>query len=136
MRFKFGLIAVTALALAGISSTAMAANPLFPEPANRTVEKLANIPMVGVPLNEVKNPKATLDNVMIHDQTGASGGTVNDVLIDGTGTPVELKVDVGNYLGMGTKVVALRASEFKFDQQHKLLVTALTKNQIHAIAGG
>jgi PRC-barrel domain protein len=136
MKSKFGLFAITAIMLAGAASDGMAASVLSPQPANPTVERLANIPMVGVPLNEVKNPKVTLDNIMIHDQTGASVGTVSDVLVDGTGTAVELQVDVGNYLGMGTKMIAIRASNFKYDQEHKRLVTGLTKNQIHAIAGG
>ena len=89
----------------------------------------------NVPLGDVTNPQDTLANARGRDQSGAAVGYVGGVILDGDGKPVELKVDVSDYLGMGNKYVAMRASDFTFDKDQKILVTTLTKNQIHVLAG-
>jgi hypothetical protein len=39
-------------------------------------------------------------------------------------------VDVGSFLGVGGKDVAMKASAFKFDSDRKVLITSMTKDQI------
>jgi hypothetical protein len=90
-------------------------------------------PAAGVALRDVVNPKVTLANAKIQDQSGTSIGTVNDVLLDANGRPSEIKADVGGFLGIGSKVVAMKASDFKFDKDHKVLMTSLNKSQIQAM---
>ena len=92
-------------------------------------------PSEGIPLGNVANPKAALTNAKIYDQSGVIIGFVDKVILGDGGKAVELSVDVGNYRGMGTKMVAMRAGDFKFDTAHKTLVTSLTNAQIQVIAG-
>jgi hypothetical protein len=87
-----------------------------------------------------RHPKRPLPRVFpsakIYDQKGVIIGFVDKVILDAGGKAVELRVDVGNYLGMGTKMVAMMAGDFKFDTGHKTLITNLTNAQIQVIAGG
>ena len=81
-------------------------------------------------LASVSNPKATLVKAKVEDASGNSVGSVDDVVLDKSGKPTSLKVDVGSFLGVGGKDVAMKASAFKFDPDHKILVTNMTKDQI------
>jgi hypothetical protein len=51
-------------------------------------------------------------------------------MLDKKGKPTSLKVDVGGFLGVGDKDVAMKASAFKFDPDRKVLITSMTKDQI------
>jgi hypothetical protein len=122
-----------ALAISGTSlGAAAAATPNTA--AGPVTSKLAHTD--GIALTGVKNPKTTLANAKIEDQAGVPVGVVQEVIVDAKGRPIELKVDVGSYLGMTYKLVSMKASVFKFDTGSKTLVTSLTKSQIHVIAGG
>ncbi len=92
--------------------------------------------VVLIPLSNVAHPEAALTDAKIYDQKGVIIGFVDKVILDAGGKAVELKVDVGNYPGMGTKMVAMMAGDFKFDTGHKTLITNLTNAQIQVIAGG
>jgi sporulation protein YlmC with PRC-barrel domain len=81
-------------------------------------------------LNTVSNPKDTLVKAKVVDANGNSVGSVDDVILDKQGKPTSLKVDVGGFLGVGDKDVAMKASAFKFDPDRKVLVTNMTKDQI------
>jgi hypothetical protein len=132
MTFKISLTArVAALTIAGAAmndGVAMAQGYPPAAAAHSTSSQLASIP-----LSDVANPTAALANAKVQDQTGAA---IGEIILDRSGKPVELKIGVGNYLGLGTKLVSMRAGDFKFDKDHKTLLKSLTKNQIHAIAGG
>lgn len=92
-------------------------------------------PSAGIALANVVHPEAALTNAKIYDQKGVIIGFVDKVILDSGGKAVELRVDVGNYLGMDTKMVAMMAGDFKFDTGQKTLVTNLTNAQIQVIAG-
>ncbi|HMI96841.1 MAG TPA: PRC-barrel domain-containing protein [Micropepsaceae bacterium] len=81
-------------------------------------------------LGAVSNPKDTLAKAKVVDAAGNSIGSVDDVTFDKKGKPTSLKVDVGGFLGVGDKDVAMKASAFKFDPDRKVLVTTMTKDQI------
>jgi sporulation protein YlmC with PRC-barrel domain len=81
-------------------------------------------------LTGVPNAKDTLTKAKVVDANGNSVGTVDDVMFDKAGKPSSLKVDVGSFLGVGGKDVAMKASAFKFDSDRKVLVTSMTKDQI------
>jgi hypothetical protein len=78
----------------------------------------------------VDNPKDTLTKAKVEDTKGDSVGTVDDVTLDKKGKPSSLKVDVGGFLGVGDRDVAMKASAFKFDPDRKVLITSMTKDQI------
>ena len=81
-------------------------------------------------LAAVSDPKDTLTKAKVEDTKGDSVGTVDEVMFDKKGKPSSLKVDVGSFLGVGGKDVAMKASAFKFDSDRKVLITSMTKNQI------
>jgi hypothetical protein len=51
-------------------------------------------------------------------------------MLDKNGKPTSLKVDVGGFLGVGDKDIAMKARAFTFDPDRKVLVTTMTKNRI------
>src|SRR6476620_10052178 len=81
-------------------------------------------------LAAVSDPKDTLTKAKVEDTKGDSVGTVDEVMFDKKGKPSSLKVDVGSFLGVGGKDVAMKASAFKFDSDRKVLITSMTKDQI------
>ena len=83
-----------------------------------------------IALTHVDNPKDTLVKAKVIDAKGDSVGSVDDVMLDKGGKPTSLKVDVGSFLGVGGKDVAMKASTFKFDTDRKVLITNMTKDQI------
>jgi len=83
-----------------------------------------------ISLSAVTDPKDTLTKAKVEDTNGNSVGSVDDVMMDKKGKPTSLKVDVGGFLGVGDKDVAMKASAFKFDPDRKVLITNMTKDQI------
>jgi sporulation protein YlmC with PRC-barrel domain len=90
--------------------------------ANKTAHEIS--------LTGMSNPKDTLTKAKVVDASGNSVGTVDDVTFNKAGKPTSLKVDVGSFLGVGGKDVAMKASAFKFDPDRKVLITNMTKDQI------
>ena len=81
-------------------------------------------------LSAVADPKDTLTKAKVVDAKGNEIGSVDDVMFDKKGKPASLRVDVGGFLGVGDKDVAMKASALKFDPDRKVLVTSMTKDQI------
>ena len=79
------------------------------------------------------DPKKTLVSTKIIDLRGDSIGSVDDVTLDAMGKPTSLKVDVGGFLGIGEKDVALDATALKFDPAKKVLITSMTKAELMAL---
>jgi sporulation protein YlmC with PRC-barrel domain len=132
------MMTVAALALAGalMGSGAALAQDSLGKDSPITAKTHKSFAAVGVSLNDVRDPKRTLADTAIQDENGDDVGHVAEVVVDSKGKPIELKVDVGSYLGMTYKLVSMKATDFKFDKDNKTLVTRLTKRQIHVIAGG
>ena len=86
-----------------------------------------------VPIREVSNPKGRLAGASVQDKNGVSIGTVRDVIVDTEGKPTALRVDVGGFLGVGTKLVEIPATELKYEQDRNVLTTTLRKPQIEAL---
>jgi hypothetical protein len=74
-------------------------------------------PSGTVALKDVPDPKNTLVRAKIIDLKGNSIGSVGDIMLDATGKPSSLKVDVGGFLGVGAKVVGLNADVVKWDPE-------------------
>ena len=86
-----------------------------------------------ISLNAVSDPKDTLSKAKIEDASGNSVGSVDEIMLDKAGKLIALKVDVGGFLGVGEKDVAMQARTLKFDPDRKVLITNMTKNQIKAL---
>jgi hypothetical protein len=68
----------------------------------------------------------------IVDITGADVGSISDVVVDSQGSPTLLMVDVGGFLGLGTRTVALDPATITLEQEGDLL-TSLTRDQIELL---
>jgi hypothetical protein len=86
-------------------------------------------PSAGTLLSNVVHPEAALTNAKIYARTGIIIGFVDQVTLDAGGKAVELRAGVGNCLGMGTKMVAMMAGDFRFDTGRKTLITSLANAQ-------
>ena len=113
--------------LNSVATLALSATLALFAPANAADTKNA---IHEIRLTRVDNPKDTLVKAKVIDSKGDSVGSVDDVMLDKGGKPTSLKVDVGSFLGVGGKDVAMKASAFKFDTDRKVLITNMTKDQI------
>ena len=119
------------LALASlVASLAFAANGALAASTSDTSATNTKATTHTMALSAVSDPKDTLTKAKVVDAKGNEVGSVDDVTFDKKGKPTSLKVDVGGFLGVGDKDVAMKASALKFDPDRKVLVTTMTKDQI------
>ena len=117
------------LALAGFGAPVLAAPSIAPSGEETAARGTA----FQVPLDRVTNPKGRLARATVEDKNGNSVGAVHDVVVDRDGRPTAVRVNVGGFLGMGTKLIELRATELKYEQDRNVLITKLRKPQIEAM---
>lgn len=86
-----------------------------------------------VTLDKVSNPKGRLADASVQDKNGASVGSVREVVVNATGAPTAIKIDVGGFLGVGTKLVQIAANDLRYEQDRNMLTTSLRKEQIEAL---
>jgi len=86
-----------------------------------------------VSLDKVSNPEGRLAHASVQDKNGINVGTVRKVFVDANRNPTALQVDVGGFLGMGTKVVAIKAADLRYEQDRNVLTTTLRKPEIEAL---
>lgn len=117
------------LALAGFGAPVLAAPSIAPSGEETAARGTA----FQVPLDRVTNPKGQLAKATVEDKNGNSVGAVHDVVVDHDGRPTAVRVNVGGFLGMGTKLIELQATELKYEQDRNVLITKLRKPQIEAM---
>ena len=113
-----------------VAGLAFAASGTFAASTSDTHATAAKPAVHTMSLSAVSDPKDTLTKAKVVDAKGDEVGSVDDVTFDKKGKPTSLKVDVGSFLGVGGKDVAMKASALKFDPDRKVLVTTMTKDQI------
>ena len=86
-----------------------------------------------VPLSKVSNPVGRLAHSSVQDKNGDSVGSVRKVVADDEGKVTAVQVDVGGFLGVGTKVVEIKASDLRYEQDRNVLTTTLRKPEIEAL---
>jgi sporulation protein YlmC with PRC-barrel domain len=68
------------------------------------------------------------------DTAGNSVGEVNDLMLDAENKVASVMIDVGGFLGIGERTVALEASSLTVQEgEDGDLVTSMTKEQIEAL---
>ena len=67
------------------------------------------------------------------DLNGNVVGKVDDLLIGQGGDVHDVLVDVGNFLGTGTRTVPISLDQIQIDQAHNHLEVAMSKDQIKAL---
>jgi hypothetical protein len=78
----------------------------------------------------VEDSARTLASAKVDDMHGKIIGPVRKVTTGTTGKLETIQVDVGGWLGIGERVVSLKATNFKYIPTRNILVTSLTKQQV------
>ena len=78
----------------------------------------------------VEDSARTLASAKVDDMHGKIIGPVRKVTTGTTGKLETIQVDVGGWLGIGERVVSLKATNFKYSPTRNILVTNLTKRQV------
>ena len=140
-----GLSAMSFSAMAADST--MTANPA-PSAADRAGAKVGNEidEAVGpnnpisaeelstaVSLSNIDNPAQALSTAQIKNAAGEAVGTVSSVDVSANGKAKAVHADVGGFLGMGERVVSLKADKLVYLKSRNLLVTHLSKDQIKSL---
>lgn len=83
-----------------------------------------------VPLTNVEQPSQTLAAAEIKNRAGDAIGQVHKVEVGSDGSVQAIDADVGGFLGVGERVVAISPDHFRYLKDRNLLVTHMTKSEI------
>lgn len=72
-----------------------------------------------------------IEDMDVYGPGGAEIGEVEEVLVDASGQPAALAVEVGGFLGIGEKNAAIQLDQLRLEGDR--LTTNLTKEQIEAL---
>jgi hypothetical protein len=84
-------------------------------------------------LSKVKDAKDKLASAKVDDPKGNIIGPVKEVITGKSGAPTEIHVDVGGWLGVGERVVSMKASNFTYIPSRDILVTKMSKAAIEKL---
>ena len=84
-------------------------------------------------LSKVKDAKDKLATAKVDDPKGNIIGPVKEVMTGKSGMATMIHVDVGGWLGVGERVVAMKASDFTFIPDRDILVTKMSKTAIQKL---
>ncbi|MBI3676776.1 MAG: PRC-barrel domain-containing protein [Proteobacteria bacterium] len=82
----------------------------------------------AVPLSDVS--QETLKTAEVKNRNGEALGEVNSVKVDKSGKVAAVNAEVGGFLGVGERTVALNANNLVYLKDRNLIVTSMTKDQI------
>lgn len=85
-----------------------------------------------VPLGRVHNARE-LSDASVQDKDGNSVGQVHKVIRGTGGKPEAIQVDAGGFLGVGSKVIQMKVSHLKYEQDRNVIITNLTKGEMKAL---
>ena len=133
-RYEIAAIAVAG-ALAMAPGAAFAQNAMQSQQNQNAAPEgtVAHGTAVQIPLDKVNNAKQTLSSASVEDADGNSVGSVKAVDTNAQGAPTAINVDVGGFLGVGSKTVRLHATNLKYEQDRNVIITNMTKDQIKAL---
>jgi hypothetical protein len=118
LRHLFPALAFVA-ALASVGATAQQAvqyreaddDQLVVQPFNRSVDQI--------------------DDMDVRGPGGEEIGEIDEVLLDATGRPVGVSVEVGGFLGIGEREVIMRFDQLRLEGDR--FITNLTREQVEAL---
>jgi hypothetical protein len=133
---KLGIAPLALVLVTGVASAQMRAAPdtQSTAPSSPMVSKTA---MKGtayqIPAAQVADAKSALASSSVVDKDGHSVGSVHDVKTNPDGTAQAIRVDVGGFLGVGSKLVELSPARLRYERDRNVLITNLTKDEIKAL---
>ena len=84
-------------------------------------------------LSKVKDAKDKLASAKVDDPKGNIIGPVKEVITSKSGMATAINVDVGGWLGVGERVVSMKASNFTYIPDRGILVTKMSKTAIEKL---
>jgi hypothetical protein len=87
----------------------------------------------AVPLASVAKPAQQLRDAAVKNTRGEALGEVDSVVLNTDGTPQAVNVEVGGFLGVGERVVPLKATQLVYLEQRDILVTTIGKAEVEAL---
>lgn len=72
-----------------------------------------------------------IDDMKVHGPGGEEIGEIDEVLLDASGRPVAVSVEVGGFLGIGAREAIMRLDQLRLDGQR--FVTGFTREQVEAL---
>lgn len=130
---KLGIAPLALVLATGVASAQMKVAPQTTAPSSPMISKTSMGTAYQIPLSKVTDAKTTLASASVVDMDGNSVGAVHDVKADADGKAQEIRVDVGGFLGVGSKLVALTPSRLKYERDRNVLITDMTKDEIKAL---
>jgi len=124
---KLSTAATLAAILAAAAPAALAQTSTTPPTRSETV---AAVSETGIQPDQIRASKMLGSTV--YDMQNRNIGKVQDLILDTSGRVDEVVVDVGSFLGMGGKDVAVKISDVKTD--HNRLTLDRTKEQLQQMA--
>jgi len=86
-----------------------------------------------IALDALKRPAEELETARLENEGGEPIGTVQKVTLDADGTPEKVDVEIGGFLGVGSKIVSIDANQLSYDEQDNAVVTSLTAQDLKAL---
>jgi hypothetical protein len=136
---KLGIAPVALGALVLGSTVASAQMRPAPDSTTSTPSspKISKSAMKGtayqIPAAQVADAKSALGSSSVVDKDGNSVGSVHDVKTNPDGTAAAIRIDVGGFLGVGSRLVELSPAQLKYERDRNVLITNLTKDEIKAL---
>jgi gamma-glutamylcysteine synthetase len=135
------LLTMTAATLIAFGGASYAATTTATSKAGTEVEKavgagdtLSAADMKSaMSLSKVKDAKDKLATAKVDDPKGNIIGPVKEVITGKSGAATAINVDVGGWLGVGERVVSMKASNFTYIPDRGILVTKMSKAAIEKL---
>lgn len=104
---------------AGLAGTALIATVAFAQSPTVTTDKTAPAATATVTTTTASNEWRTskMDGIKVYNDANENIGSINDLLMDKTGTVKIAVIGVGGFLGMGEHLVAVPYEKLKFVNQ-------------------
>lgn len=87
----------------------------------------------GINGENVPNPEATLSTASVKTSSGQALGEVRSVVVGADGKANAVVVEVGGFLNVGERAVAIEASKFTYLKDRNILVAAVAKSDVEAM---
>jgi len=97
--------------------------------ATFTSEELAGAQKIG----DVVDPGTTLANAAVKTKDGEAVGEVRSIVVGKDGKADQVVVEVGGFLNVGERAVALKANQFTYLPARKILITEVKKADLEKL---
>lgn len=87
----------------------------------------------GLNGEDVPNPEATLSTAAVKTSSGEALGEVRSVVVGSDGKADAVIVEVGGFLNVGERAVAIEANKFTYLKDRNILVAAVAKTDVEAM---